>query len=157
MIAVGKLKQLGQAFMDAQITVPIPHVAAVVLALAAGAAEVLNQTTFVLPAAWHAYLGLGVVAVAYLGVKPLVGPQFREALHLPPAVTKTITALIAAGTVAAGSLPVSDDVRGALAGATAALIGLGFGPAGSQIAAQAKQRRAAKRAAATRRARAASS
>lgn len=153
------MKRAAQSLMDTEITVPVPHVAAVILGCLLGAAQALNQTTFALSAQWHAYLGLGLVVVGYVAVKPLVGDQFRQALGLPAWVAQIITGLVAAGTAALGILPVGatpllDTVRVVLATGTTMLVALGFGPAAaSAIATASARRRAAQRGAATRAAR----
>lgn len=143
------MKKPSQAFMDTEVTVPLPHIAAVILACLAGAAQVVNQALINVPGNWHAYIGLGVATIALLGVKPLVGDQFRSALHLPAWVSQSITALVGAATIAAGQLTGEPAwVQSALAATVTVMIALGFGPAASPVADAAKLRRSAKRAAA---------
>lgn len=150
------MKRLGQSFMDTEVSVPFPHVAAVILGCVLGATQALNQTTFALSSSWHAYLGLGLILGAHLGVKTLVGEQFRDSLGIPAWAAQSITALVATGTAALGLLPVGGSTvvvvgRVVLATATTMLIALGFGPAASSsVAEAAKHRRAGKRGAATR-------
>jgi hypothetical protein len=145
--------------MDTEVTVPMPNLVAVIIGCLLGAAQALNQTTFALSASWHAYLGLGLVVAGYVGVKPLIGDQFRQSLGLPAWVSQLITGLAAAGTAALGLLPVGGSnviivARVVLATATTMLVALGFGPAASSaVASAAARRRAAKRGAQTRRAR----
>lgn len=157
------MKRYGHAFMDAEATVPAPHLVAVILGCLLGAAQALNQTSFALQSRWHAYLGLGLIIAAHVAIRPLVGDQFRQALSLPAWIAQLITGLVAAGTAALGILPVGGSttivvVQIVLATGTTMLVALGFGPAASsQVAESAKRRRAAKRAAVTRAARARSS
>lgn len=140
------MKKLAQRAMDKEFTVALPHILAVVLSLAAGAAQVVNQVFVNVSGSWHAYIGAGLAAVAYLGVKPLVGDQFREALPIPAKVSQAITGLVGAATVVAGQLDAAPAwVQPALAAAVTVLIGLGFGPAASPVADAAKRRRLARR------------
>lgn len=130
------LKKFSQSFMAAEVTLPIPHIVAVILSCAAGAAQVINQTLLTVPAAWHAYIGLGLAVAAYLGIKPLVGDQFRQALPVPAWVSQAITALVGVATIVAGQVAVPAPIGTALAAAVTVLLGLGFaGPAGGILAA----------------------
>jgi hypothetical protein len=139
------LKQHGRAFMAGQMTLAIPHIAAVVLACIAGAAQLLNQTTFALPSRWHAYIGLGLAVAAYLGIKPLVGDQFRQALPVPSWVSQAITTLLGVAAIVLGQLPADSPIQPELAAVVTMLLGLGFAGPPGQLAAQAAARRSAKR------------
>lgn len=136
------LQALGQRSMDANVTVRLPHIAAVILACAAGAAQVLNETLIGVTGMWHAYIGLGLVIAAYLGVKPLVGAGFRAAVHAPAWVAQTLTAIVGVATIVVGQLTGAPGwVQPTLAAAVTVLVALGFGPAGSQIVAASDARR----------------
>lgn len=141
------VKRAGRSFMETEIVAPLPHIAAVILGCAAGAAQVINQALVNVPGAWHAYIGLGIAVLAREGIMPLVGTQFRQAVRLPQWAAQLLTLLVAAATIVAGQLPAATPiwVQPALAAAVTVLIALGFGPATSPLADQAKRRRHAKR------------
>lgn len=139
------MKKLAQQFMDSEVILPLPGIAATILACAAGAAQVLNLTLINVPASWHAYIAVGAAVLAYVCAKPLVGSQFRDALHLPAWVSQLITALVGAGAIVTGILPGNSLATQILTAAVTVLVGLGFGPAGSSVAPAAALRRRAKR------------
>jgi hypothetical protein len=109
------------------IGVNLPTAVTTVLSLVAGALAVLNQTTFGFPPPWGTSLTVVLMFLSGLGISPLVGPGFKNALHLSPQVSLAIaTALGAAGTAA---LTISDEpIRALVVGVLTFLSGLGFGP-----------------------------
>lgn len=105
----------------------LPTWATTALALLAGLASVLNQTTFGFIQPWKSALTVGLVLVAGLGIGPLTGQAFRAALHLSQNVNTLIAAVLAAATVATTTLSLSTPLHAVLAGVLTVLAGLGFG------------------------------
>jgi hypothetical protein len=101
------------------------------LSLLAGALSVLNQTTFGFPAPWGTSLTIALLFLSGLGISPLVGARFQNALHLSPRLSLAIsTALAAAG---AAALTIDDKTaRAIVVGILTFLAGLGFGPKPAQ-------------------------
>ena len=106
----------------------IPSWASTVLSLIAGALAVLNQVTFGFGSPWQPYVTVALVFLAGLGISPLVGAQFRAALHLSHAASLVIAAVLAAVTLALTTLHVSAGLQGILGGVLTFLVGIGFAP-----------------------------
>lgn len=107
--------------------VTLPAVATLILSLIAGVLSVLNQTTFGFPAPWGTSLTIALLFLSSIGISPLTGANFRNALHLPASVIMVVSAAIAAGGTAA--LNISDSTtRAVVIGILTVLAGLGFGP-----------------------------
>lgn len=100
----------------------------VILSLVCGAVTVLNQTTFGFPTAVKTSITWGLAIFAFLHVGPTLGPKFRAALKLPPAVANVIGVVMLIGMVVAQqdtALP----YRAIIIGAIQIAGGLGFEPA----------------------------
>src|ERR1035441_3065122 len=82
----------------------LPSIAVVILGLVAGVITVLIHTSFGISAPWANYGAITLVFLSVLGINPLVGSAFKNSLHLSPAVTIGITAVLTAGAVEANQL-----------------------------------------------------
>jgi hypothetical protein len=107
----------------------IPTAVALVLSLVAGVLAVLNVTTFQFTQPWHNDITVALVFLAAIGISPLVGPYFRNALHLTAAASVVITAVLMAASAAITTLNLSTDAKGIIVGILTFLAGIGFGPA----------------------------
>jgi hypothetical protein len=114
----------------------LPSWATTALACIAGLAAVLNQTTFDLVAPWKSVLAIAIVFVAGLGIGPLTGAAFRNALHIPQNVNIIISAAIGAASIAVTTLSMSTAAHATILAALTILAGLGFGtiPTPAQLA-----------------------
>lgn len=92
------------------------------------ALTVLNQTTFGLPTAAKTTVTILLGAFAYLGIGPVLGPQFKAFLHLPAKVAGAISIvlLILSVLIQQGLSPVASAV---ILGVLQIAGGLGFAPA----------------------------
>lgn len=88
---------------------PLP--ANIILSLVCGLLTVLNQTTIVgigfhFPIAAQTAVTWALAGFAWLGIGPIVGPQFAAALKIPPKIMGGVSILMLAGlTVAQQELP----------------------------------------------------
>ncbi len=106
----------------------IPTAIALALSLVAGVLAVLNVTTLQFSQPWHQDITVALVFLAAIGISPLIGPAFRNALHLTPSASVMITAVLMAASAAITTLNLSTDVKGAIVGVLTFLAGVGFGP-----------------------------
>lgn len=104
-----------------------PSIATLVLGLIAGVLTVLVHNTFGIAAPWTNYAAITLVFLSALGISPLVGSAFKNALHLPPAASLIITAALTAAAVGATQISLSPDTVGIVQGVIAFLSALGFG------------------------------
>lgn len=114
----------------------LPTAVTVGLALLAGLITVLNTTTFGFVAPWKAVLTVALVFIAGLGIGPLTGAGFRNALHIPQNLNVIISAAIAAATIGSTTIGMSTAAHAIVAGVLTVLAGLGFGtaPTDTQLA-----------------------
>ena len=105
----------------------LPSWATTLLACLAGLIQILNATTFGFISPWRAALTVALVFIAALGIGPLTGAQFRNALHISQSANTVIGAVLAAATVASTTLAMSTAAHAIIAGALTVLAGLGFG------------------------------
>lgn len=110
------------------ITLGIPTVAAVVLSLVAGAAQVVNEVVLKASPQWHSYIAIMLVFLAGIGISPLVGTAFRSALHLPPWAAYVISAALAAAILALSTTQMSGGAHAAIAAVVTIFAALGFAP-----------------------------
>lgn len=104
----------------------LPSVATLVLSLAAGVLTVLVNKTFGLDREWISGLSVALTFLAGIGIGPLTGDQFVAALHLPPNVLITVTAAMAAATLAATTIH-NSTTAAVVSGVLTFLSALGFG------------------------------
>ena len=113
----------------------LPNKLAFVLSLIAGALAVLNQLTFDFPASWRTVITYGLLLLTSIGISPLIGSAFRNALHLSAQISLAIS--IVSFVAAAAVTHVADSTtRGALVGVVTFLAGVGFGPASAVVLAK---------------------
>jgi hypothetical protein len=106
----------------------IPSWATTILSLIAGGLAILNQVSFGFGSPWGVYVTLALVALAGLGISPLVGAQFRSALHLSHSASLVITSIVTTAGVAVTTLSISPTAKGIVVGILAFLAGVGFAP-----------------------------
>lgn len=106
----------------------LPSIAVVVLGLVAGVLTLLVHNTFGITPPWTNYAAITLVFLSAIGVSPLVGSAFKNALHLSLAVSTIITALLTAAAVGATQLGWPPDTVGVVQGVIAFAAALGFGP-----------------------------
>lgn len=110
------------------IKLNVPTAVTVVLGLVAGILTVLVHNTFGFSVGWSNYAATILVFLSVLGINPLVGSAFRNALHLSPAVTLVITALLTAAAFGVTQIGgISHDAVGIVQGIIAFAGALGFG------------------------------
>lgn len=107
----------------------LPSKWALVLSLVAGGLEVVNEVVLPIGAQWHAYITVGLTFLAGLGISPLVGVAFKNALHLPQGVSLAISSAMAAVTLILTQLTISPGLKSIIGGVLTFLSGIGFGPA----------------------------
>lgn len=105
----------------------LPSWATTVLSLLAGVVAVLNTTTFGFDQPWKQILTIGALGLSTIGISPLIGPAFRNALHLSHNVMVLITAAVVVLGGAVETFSWSTSARGITIGILAVLGGLGFG------------------------------
>ena len=105
----------------------LPSGVVVVIACALGALAGAVHT-FGFAAPWATVLSIGIVFFGAIGISPLVGSAFKNALHLPAAVVVVITAGLTALTAAAPSFHAGSTWLGIIQGVIAFAATLGFGP-----------------------------
>jgi len=117
--------------LNGSVNIGIPTIAAVVLALLAGVAQVINEVVLEASSQWHAYILVLLVFASGVGISPLVGGNFRATLHLPAWAGYLISALMAAIVLALSTVGMSEVVHAILAAVLTILAALGFAPASS--------------------------
>ena len=114
------------------LKINIPSGLAVILAVLAGFLQVLNQTTYGFAAPWHTLVTYVLVVLSAVGISPLVGTAFRQALanalHVSGTVFTILTVIAMAVTAALQTFTLDSTTYGILAGIVTVLAGLGFGP-----------------------------
>ncbi len=111
------------------MSLKLPTWATTALSLVAGALTVLNQTTFDLGSPWKVGLSVALVYLTGLGISPLVGNAFRNALGLSHGASVAISAVLSAAVLIITSVHMSTGLHAALVGIITVLAGVGFGPA----------------------------
>lgn len=107
----------------------IPSAATLVLSLIAGALVVLSSTSLGFSAPVKEGVLLVLVFLSAEGISPLTGEGFRSALHLPPIVSNTIGALLAAAAVGLTQITgLSEGTHALIEAALVITAGLGFAP-----------------------------
>ncbi len=116
----------------------LPSSLAVILSLVAGVLEVLNQVTFGFPAPWHTFTTYGLLVLAMVGISPLVGTAFRQALtnafHVSGVLFTVLSIVTMAIAAAVTTFSIDSTWKGILLGIVAVLGGLGFGPNATALA-----------------------
>lgn len=110
------------------ITIGIPTIAALILGLLAGVAQVINEAVLEASSQWHAYITVILVFAAGIGISPLVGPAFRAALHLPAWAGYLISAAMAAAVLALSTVSMATLPHAIVAAVLTVLAALGFAP-----------------------------
>ncbi len=110
------------------MTLKVPSSATIVLSLLGGVLAVLNQTVLHLGSHWSTYITVGLVFLAGLGISPLVGKQFRSALHPSHQVSVIISAALSAAALVLTTINVSSGLKAILGGVLTFLAGIGFAP-----------------------------
>lgn len=108
-------------------TVSLPSAATLILGLIAGVLTGLVHSSFGFGAPWANYASITLVFISALGVSPLVGTAFRNALHLPPTISLIITAALTAAAVGATQIGLSVTDVAIVQGVVAFVGTLGFG------------------------------
>lgn len=107
----------------------LPSAATLVLSLAAGALVVITTTSLSLSIPVKEGVSIILVFLSAEGISPLTGVSFRSALHLPPIVSNTIGALLAAATIAQTQLTgISTSAHAIIQAVLVITAGLGFAP-----------------------------
>lgn len=118
-------------FLSRSVTLGMPAVLTVILALVAGGAQVANGIVLVKDPQWQLVATLVITTIAGFGIQPLVGAQFAATLdtllHLP---YWALLAIAGAITVAAGvvqAIPMGHAAHVIILTALTMLNALGFG------------------------------
>jgi hypothetical protein len=118
-----------------KLNMPAPLV--LILAVAAGVLEYLNQQTFQLGNTWYECLKYGLLIIGLIGVVPAVGAQIRQdftaVFHVSPVFYTVVGVAVAAVTGAITTFNISGVLAGVLLGVVAFLTYAGFAqvPAGT--------------------------
>lgn len=96
--------------------------------LVAGVLAVLNQTVIKAGSEWYQAITVALVFLSGIGISPLVGAQFRAALHLSARVSLVIASGMATVTVAISTFHFDGTIKTVLVAALTFLAGLGFAP-----------------------------
>jgi hypothetical protein len=113
--------------------VHLPTPVTIGLSLLAGLLTVLNTTTFHFISPWKAVLTVALVFIAGLGIGPLTGANFRNALHIPQNVNVVISSAFAAATIASTTITMSLTAHAIAVGVLTVFAGLGFGTAPTTV------------------------
>jgi hypothetical protein len=113
--------------------ITLPTWATTVIALIAGVLVALNQTTFDFDATWKNVFTVALIFIGGLGISPLTGNAFRNALHLPQNVITLISAGSAALAVGVTTFGWSSTTQAIVTGVLAVLATLGFGTSGVTV------------------------
>lgn len=116
------------AFSGRGARIGMPSLAAVILGLVGGVAQVLNYSVIPVSSSLHAAIGIGLYFIIASGVPPLTGGAFRAALHLPAWASGLISAGMGTVLLALSwpSLKISPGVHEGLAALITVLSSLGF-------------------------------
>lgn len=109
------------------LAVRFPTAETLIASLAAGVLTVLIHTTFGIPAPWLNYCSVALVALATLGINPVVGSAFTNAIHASPALVATISSILGAAAILVTQVGLSSMLVGIVQGLVAVAGGLGFG------------------------------
>lgn len=111
------------------IKLNLPSWVVVGLGLLAGIAEyVVLNVPIVQP--WKTGAAVVVLMIGGLGISPLMGAAFTNALHISHNLAQLITAAVTALGLAVTTLSMSSELKGVLVGLLAFLATVGFGSTG---------------------------
>lgn len=109
--------------------VGLPHIALVVFGLLGGALQVVNFTVIPASARLHEYIAIALFFLIAAGITPVVGSDFKAALHVPAWLDKIITALLGAALLATTTLAIPQTTIEIISAAVTVLAGLGWSAA----------------------------
>lgn len=115
-----------QSFDNKTVTLQMPAVAAIVLGIIGGVAQVLNYSVFSASTQLHAAIAVGLLFLTSLGVPPLTGSAFKAALHLPAWVSYVVGAALSAAMLALTTISMSASAHEWIAVAISVLSAWGF-------------------------------
>lgn len=116
-------------FQASSVTIQLPTLAAVILGLIGGVAQVVNYQVISASSQLHAAIALGLYFLIASGIPPLTGAAFKAALHLPGWANYLISAALGTAILALTSINMSAGVHNAIASAITVLSALGFSAA----------------------------
>ena len=125
-----------ERFRQASVTLPLPSLAAVILGLIGGIAQVLNYSVIPASSQLHAGIAVGLYFLIAAGIPPLTGDSFKAALHLPAWASMVVNALLGAGVLALGSIHMTAALHEILAAVITVLSALGFNASVLPVAAE---------------------
>lgn len=108
-------------------SIQLPNILALILGLADGVLEYLNQASFDLGPTWTPLVAFGLLFIGAFGVSPLVGSAFRNALHLPPIVCTALTGIATVGAAYVTTASLNLHTKGIIEGVIGLLVWTGFG------------------------------
>jgi uncharacterized membrane protein YkvI len=116
-----------KTFMASSVTIGMPAIVTVVLALLAGGLQVVNQLVFTSNPQIQGVIAMFLMFIVALGITPATGTAFRTLLHLPAWAYVVITAVLSALTGALQIAGLSTTAHTILATALTLAAALGFG------------------------------
>lgn len=137
-----------RTFATATVTIGLPALITTILALIAGALQVVNQLVLTHYPEWQGVIAVFLIFIVSIGITPATGPSFRTLLHLPPWAYTLVTAFIFAltGVLQIAGLPTA--AHAVIATVLTVLAALGFGASAIPVAPPPKAVRATRAAAA---------
>lgn len=107
----------------------LPSWATIALGVGAAVLNALNTITFGFGPPWKEAVTVGLFFLTGLGISPLIGAAFRNALHLSHNVVVFLTASTATLGVVIQTFSMSTDLKGILIGVITLVDGVVFGTA----------------------------
>ena len=125
-------------FMTGKVSIGLPSVAALILSLIGGVAQVINYSVISASTQLHGAIAVGLYFLIAAGIPPLTGAAFRAALHLPAWANGLISAGLGAAVLALSQIQMAGSLHEIIATAITVLSALGFNAAVSAVPVVAK-------------------
>lgn len=113
-------------FRSTTISIGLPKLATLILALVGGVAQVVNYSVISAGSQLHSLIALAIYFLIAVGIPPLTGLAFKGALHLPAWASYVTGALIGVAMLAIGTVQMGASLREWLSTAITVLSALGF-------------------------------
>ena len=113
-------------FQSTTISIGLPKLATLILALIGGVAQVVNYSVISAGTQLHALLALAIYFLIAVGIPPLTGLAFKGALHLPAWASYLLGALLGVAMLAIGTVHMSGTVKEWISTVITVLSALGF-------------------------------
>lgn len=111
---------------DKSVVIGVPTLAALILGLIGGVAQVINYSVIDAGTQLHAIIAVALYFLISVGIPPLTGSAFRAALHLPAWASYIVGGLLGCAVLALSTITMSATLHEVLAAVITVGSALGF-------------------------------